>query len=303
MKIRRLLMFVACLIAAGITIRYGTQKFSSFGSIAGHTAPLSEPIPAYTRALRPNYPYSVVPGGVYSPTELQNADHDDPVVQEHYADFNLKEARMVQLTEDRYQYASYRLKQKIYWTKKRLRIPKGEVLLTDGASWARARCGNRLSEQPHPQVSNEEPPVKALSMPPMELGTPMELAETPPAGELAGIIPLDIQRLQAVLPPPVFVTPPAEFPPVGTIIPVLSTPSLFPPIVPPNSPSQPPISPPGGPPIIPVFPPNGPPISAVPEPSAVYLFLVTFVISLYGLTRMMPPQESKSKLSKTEESE
>jgi hypothetical protein len=32
-------------------------------------------------------------------------------------------------------------------------------------------------------------------------------------------------------------------------------------------------------------------VSAVPEPKAVYLFLVTFILSLYGLTRMMPVQK------------
>jgi len=29
-------------------------------------------------------------------------------------------------------------------------------------------------------------------------------------------------------------------------------------------------------------------LSSVPEPKAVYLFLVTLILSLYGLTRMIP---------------
>ena len=82
MKIGRFLIFVACALVAGMTIRYSVHKFSAFGSIAGHTAPLKEPIPAYPgRALHPNYPYSIIPGGAYSAAELRNADREDPVVR------------------------------------------------------------------------------------------------------------------------------------------------------------------------------------------------------------------------------
>ncbi len=292
MKIGRFLLFVVCVLLTGMTISYSVRKFSVYGSIAGHTTPLKEPVPAYIRSLHPNYPYSIIPGGAYSSAELRNADQEDPVVKEHYADFNMKNVQMVQLTEDRYQYVSYRLKKKIFWTKKKLRIPKGELLLTDGKSWARARCGNRLSAQPHSQVSAEEPPAKLLSMPPMKLGTPMELAEIPALGELSAIPPISIDQFPPVLPPSS--APPPELPPIVPAPPVLPVlpivPVLFPPAPPPTAPT-PPIAPPvvippGAPPVIP--PPNVPPMTSVPEPKAVYLFLVTFVISLYGLTRMLP---------------
>ncbi len=297
MKIRRILIFVGCALAAGLVLRYTTHKFSVFGSVAGHTEPLKEPIPAYTRSLHPNYPYSIIPGGAYSGAELRYADEEDPVVKEHYADFNVKKAEMVRLTDDRYQYVSYRLKKKVFWTKKKLRIPKGEVLITDGGSWARARCGNRLSDKPHKEVSDQEPPMKALSLPPMVLGIPMELAEVPALGELSAISPVDINRFPPVLPPG-NVTPP-ELPPLVPVTPAIPVipivPTLFPPLSPPKTPPvTPPSNPPGNPPVVPpnppIIPPLGnPPVSTVPEPKAVYLFLVTFVISLYGLTRMMPP--------------
>lgn len=296
MKIGRLSVFVVCALVAGITIPYGVRKFAAFGSIAGHTAPLREPVPAYARSLHPNYPYSIIPGGAYSPAELRNADQEDPLVKEHYADFNMKRAEVVRLTDDRYQYVSYRLRKKIYWTKKKLRIPKGELLLTDGSSWARARCGNRLSEKPHKETSAEEPPAKALSMPPMELGTPMQLAETPALGELSSTPPVDIERFPPVL-PPASAPPPPELPPLVPVQPVTPVmpivPMLFPPIAPPPSttptpPATPPIQPPGPPSLI---PPTDTPVSTVPEPKAVYLFLITFVMSLYGLTRMMPQAE------------
>jgi hypothetical protein len=306
MKIRRLLILGLCAFAAGLTLRYGIQKFGFSGSIAESTIPLREPIPAYTRALRPNYPYSVIPGGAYSPTELQYADREDPVVREHYADFNMKKAQMVQLTQDKYQYVSYRLAKQVYWTKKQLRIPKGEVLVTDGTNWARSRCGNRLSEKPHAQVSGEEPPAKALSLPPMQLGTPMELAQAPPLGDLSSMTPVNMARTQAVLPasngslpldipplapaialapsiPSVFLTPAGQASPPNNA--PGSAPTTFP-----NQPVAPSVTAPMIPPII---RPNDPPVSPVPEPSAIYLFLISFVLSLYGLTRMVPSQEPK----------
>jgi hypothetical protein len=292
MKIGRVLIFVSCALAAGITLRYAIRKFSTYGSIAGHTAPLKEPIPAYTRSLRPNYPYSIIPGGAYTAAELRNADQQDEVVKEHYSGFDMKNAKVVQLTDERYQYASYRLKTKVYWTKKKLRIPKGEVLLTDGTSWARARCGNRLSEQPHKEVSDEEPPIKALAVPPMELGgPPMELAEAPPLGEYAAIPPGDVAKFPPVLPPSDVIPP--ELPPLVPVTPPISIPPLFPPIGTPSksTPVTPPNTPPILPPIPPVIPPGPPPVTPVPEPNAVYLFLVTFILSLYGLTRMVSPKE------------
>ena len=300
MKLGRLLIFVVCALVAGTTIRYSVNKFSVYGPIAGNTVPLKEPVPAYTRALHPNYPYSIIPGGAYSATELQTADQEDTVVKAHYADFNMKKVQMVQLTADRYQYVSYRLRKKVYWTKKKLRIPKGELLLTDGSSWARARCGNRLSEEPHAEVSVDEPSVKALSMPPMKLGVPMELAETPALAELSSIPPGNIDRFPPVLPPSSALPPPEMEPlvPTSPAVPVMPIiPALFPP---PSSTTPPAGTPPGTIPLPPaISPPGGTiippadtqPVSTVPEPKAVYLFLITFVVSLYGLTRMMPAAE------------
>jgi hypothetical protein len=299
MKIRRLLIYMACALVAGFTLQYGIQRSNLYGPIVGHTVPMKQPLPAYTLSLRPNYPYSIIPGGAYSNAELKYADQEDPVVKEHYADFNVKKAQMVLLTEDRFQYASYRKLNRVYWTKKKLKIKKGEVLLTDGKNYARARCGNRLSDKPQTPVSDQEPSVKALLAPPMQLGTPMELAERPPLGELSAIAPADISRLQPVLPPSGALPP--EIGPIFPVSPAVpAMPAIFPPgagappgipTTPPGSPPGTPITPPGGPPIIPVSP---PPVSTVPEPNAVYLFLVTFVLSLYALTRMMPAQEKRN---------
>ena len=71
--------------------------------------------------LRPLYSYSVIPGGVHSAQELKYAIAHDAVVAEHYADFDIAKARIVRLQRTRTAYVSYRLGDRIYWTKKRLR--------------------------------------------------------------------------------------------------------------------------------------------------------------------------------------
>jgi len=90
------------------------------------------------------YRYSVVPGGVASAEDFERARRSDPVVAAHFADFG-KNTRMTTLQEDMYVYVSYRQGNKIYYTKKRHKVCKGEVVITDGKNFARARCANRLS--------------------------------------------------------------------------------------------------------------------------------------------------------------
>ncbi|MGC2657884.1 MAG: PEP-CTERM sorting domain-containing protein [Bryobacteraceae bacterium] len=127
-------------------------------------APKPEPIPVEVRALRPVYPYSVIPGGVYSREELGRAVIKDQLVGDHYADFNVAAARLVTTDEVRYAYVSYRVGQRVLWTTHKLRIPKGETLLTDGVNYCRTRCGNRLSDVPHRQAAANEP-IRLLSLP------------------------------------------------------------------------------------------------------------------------------------------
>ena len=104
--------------------------------------------PAALYADRPVYAYSVIPGGVASAKELQTALHQDPVVAKHYSDFQTKSAHIVRLARTRHVYVSYRLGDRIYWTRKKVTLHAGETLFTDGKHLARARCGNRISETP-----------------------------------------------------------------------------------------------------------------------------------------------------------
>lgn len=114
----------------------------------------------------PLLPFSVIPGGVHSATELQNAVGNDPVVAAHYGDFDLTKAHVSSVEQDRLVYVSYRINDHIFWTSKRLKLPKGETVITDGTHEARTRCGNRISDQPAAPVSNKEPSAEMLGRTP-----------------------------------------------------------------------------------------------------------------------------------------
>lgn len=141
---------------------------ANLGSLAARASRSAHP-PTQKRGV---YPYSVVPGGVEDPDDLQRATQHDFVVWQHYARFQYEHARLVRATEAREVYLSYRLRDRIFWTRKKVRLHVGELLLTDGKITARARCGNQVSETPKPEVSEEEPAEDVLDKPVAELMPP-----------------------------------------------------------------------------------------------------------------------------------
>jgi hypothetical protein len=128
------------------------------------------------------YPYSVIPGGVYTSAELDRKLAGDGIAREHYRGFNSRAARKTKAEFARPVYLSYRRDNRIYWTRKPVRIPKGEILLTDGSAYVRARCGNRIAEAP------------LLPVEPLETAPPLstfgEVEEAPPLVPLLPSIPL-----------------------------------------------------------------------------------------------------------------
>lgn len=114
---------------------------------------------------RPIYKYSVVPGGVRSVRELKWAAEHDPVVAAHYAGFDYDHARMVKLVLARTAYVSYRIGNKVYWTRHRVSLKKGETVITDGKMTARTRCANRVEEVPQQATSESEPPAAKFDEP------------------------------------------------------------------------------------------------------------------------------------------
>jgi len=111
------------------------------------------------------YPYSVVPGGVKGADDLHYAALRDYVVRRHYSHFDFSHARLVRSTEAREVYLSYRIRDAVFWTRRKVRLRVGELLLTDGNITARARCGNQVSDTAKPEVSEEEPDEDVLDRP------------------------------------------------------------------------------------------------------------------------------------------
>ena len=203
------------------------------------------------RAGRPLFPYSVIPGGIGSRGELANAIANDPVVAAHYAGFHVSGARIVTLSAPRSAYVSYRIGDQIFWTAKRVFLPKNEAVITDGAVEARARCGNQISAVPRLPTSSREPLAEAMenrNLEPAPAELPLNARVLPnllPEGEY--LFEGEGPRFFRWPTPPILLNPP--------IIPVV-------PIPPPNVPPPP-------------VPPPAPPIGS-PEPGTGIVVILAF---------------------------
>ncbi len=178
-KHKVLLLFLAfagaCLFGAVFT-----RTIRNRVAIIPFRAPASARAPELIQKFQPAryetivYPYSVIPGGVRSREELATAISGDRVVAAHFADFKVSEARIVKAEETRFVHVAYRLRNKVFWTAKTLKLRKGETLITDGRDTARTRCGNRVSAVPQEPVSEEEPVIETFDVPVLaKLDTPL----------------------------------------------------------------------------------------------------------------------------------
>jgi len=149
-----------------------------FNEQFGLTPPRVRKHPRYAAQLSNVYPYSVVPGGVKNAAALRDLAGHDRAVARHYSHFDFTNARLERLSAPREVYVSYRIRDTIFWTRKKIHLAAGEMLLTDGKIAARAKCGNQISDTAKPEISDEEPdedvmdqPVAALE--PLEPPLPM----------------------------------------------------------------------------------------------------------------------------------
>jgi hypothetical protein len=166
--------------------------------LAAHYFPLQRVLPAKTSRAplfqakatnqaastpfgHPYYRYSVIPGGAHTTEELKAALAKDPLVASHYSDFRLEKTRVVTLETDRVCYVSYRIGDKLFWTRRPVTLNKGEKLLTDGVHYARTRCGNRISDTPPAQAASvlTEPEERVLNAP-----VPVQTTWAPKVSEL-----------------------------------------------------------------------------------------------------------------------
>jgi len=174
---------------------------------------------SHAQPSRPVYPYSVVPGGVEDVQELKWVAEHDPIVGAHYAGFNYARAQVVRLTLARTVYVSYRIGNRIYWTRRRVTLRKGEKLITDGKMTARTRCANRVEETPQQQQAEATEPTPekldrpigagqgtAMQAPPAAFQSALlnrpQVPGLEPTGPLSAYDPLVGGNPIALLPPP-----------------------------------------------------------------------------------------------------
>jgi hypothetical protein len=211
---------------------------------------------AHVSAGRLIYPYSVIPGGIVSSGELRAAIQSDSVIRSHYSDFHLRSAHVIRLAKKRRAYVSYRLGDRIFWTKKKVTILAGETVLSDGVHLARARCGNRISDVPMAPTSSAEPGDGTMN-PPVPPRLPDLTTESLPS------VPIWTNFPFPILPP---VTN-APNPPYGSGIPIFPPPPIL--ICCGSSPDPPPATPP----------------IATPEPSA-WLLLVAGLAAFFFIEKI-----------------
>lgn len=121
------------------------------------------------------YPYSVVPGGIQAPEELREVSEHDRVVGLHYAGFDFRHAHVIELQEARLVYLSYRIGDRIFWTKHKVSLRKGEKVITDGNITARTRCANQISEVAVEAISPAEPALEKFEEPILMAGSAIQI--------------------------------------------------------------------------------------------------------------------------------
>jgi len=161
------------------TVQGAAQRHAASGNAVN--------LPATSKASgRPVYAYSVIPGGAYSSAELAQAMDSNPLVARHYRKFDRSKLMTTYSHLAGPVYVSYRVGNLIYWTSKPVRLAAGELLLTDGTHFARARCGNRIELSVQSPVAVAEPLPGVLDSPGLVPGEPPL-----PAEEFASIFPGD----------------------------------------------------------------------------------------------------------------
>jgi hypothetical protein len=211
---RRLLVAVGLLVVAGIGLYFARTRYADYRAVASLDNVL--PAPTY-RAARTHFPFSVVPGGVLNAAELTDSIRRDPVVRDHYQDLNPTRLVPARMPRAATAYVSFRKNDKVYWTRDKVHIPAGELVLSDGLNYVRARCGNRVKFYPSPEATAEKrrtpiPPVEDPPFDVMEAGMPglLQPRVLPP------IVPTTVATANTPVPPepPGVYWPPVVPPPV-----------------------------------------------------------------------------------------
>lgn len=152
------LVVVAAAVFAAVSGDAGPSvvPFTLTSDVTGDVALARTFSPAAGRS-RPIYRHSVIAGGVYSSEELLAATESDPVVFAQYGSTAGTAMRIAPLPRPRRVYMSYRIDDRIYWTRNKVLLDAGEMTLTNGDIEIRARCGNRISDTEMLPATDSEP--------------------------------------------------------------------------------------------------------------------------------------------------
>ena len=137
--------------------RQAVQFHAAFDQRTSDVAANATSIDAVSLPARANYNYSVIPGGARNAQELAHAIQTDDVVADHYRDVDPSTMHPQTVSVERMAHVSYRINDRVFWTKKPVRIYEGETILTNGETEIRARCGNAISMAPLLPTSDDEP--------------------------------------------------------------------------------------------------------------------------------------------------
>ena len=153
---------VTSFVATLFVVHY-TKMLEPWGTYGPATTvavqPQPKPVQTAVDSNRPIFRYSIVPGGVRSSSEVARAMQLDPVVKNHYAKVTPAALRSETLSAPMTAHVSYRVGDKVYWTKKTVALPAGEKVLTDGTTMLRQRCGNIISMAPLAPALEAEPAI------------------------------------------------------------------------------------------------------------------------------------------------
>lgn len=293
-----------------------SRKSSQNGVSSGHSSPNSAqaaretPTPTASRqnnAVRPTYAYSLIPGGVRDVAELRAAMVKDSVIFAQYSTFRLEDARVIRLEQERRAHVAYRIGDRVYWTRREVKLEKGETVITDGVLTARTKCGNLVADDVEGRVLSNEPTEEALNMPVEPMQAPNELESD---NRFPGLVP---PPSATAAPTPNLETPPDDTPPSPSPWIGMGQPPkpgapgsgfILPPPVPipigsgsgsppPGPPNRPPTNPPTPPstPTGPVPPtPPVPPVINTPEPGTAAQLLLVLPVILFLRRRWKTPQ-------------
>ena len=151
---------------------------------------------------RPVFRHSVIPGGVHGAAELASRLARDPVARVHYANFDVAGASLVRVEKPRLVHVSYRIGDKIYWTKNKVRLAAGEELLSDGTQQVRTRCGNRIADSRQAAESDNEPAPEVLDALMVSADDLLDLGENLAAAAAAAGTTVGLTNFTAPAPSP-----------------------------------------------------------------------------------------------------